>query len=239
MRQCPAEGKIPNNYRMLAIDNVHRQSHAAAVRSLALTPEGIAAGLARPAPPADPRDLHIIALQEGMRVVDAAVLVPVIHRADGLRLLLTQRTPHLDDHAGQISFPGGRVEAADASREETALRETEEEIGLGRATVTLLGRLPEYAIPSGFRITPVVGWVEPPFTLKLDPFEVAEVFEAPLEHFLDPANYQRREYRFRGKHRHYMAVPYEGRYIWGATAGMLHVLCRLLAGENGAEAGPR
>jgi 8-oxo-dGTP pyrophosphatase MutT (NUDIX family) len=194
-----------------------------------LTREAIAAGLKRPAPPADPSDLHIIALREGTRVVDAAVLVPIVHREDGARILFTQRTPHLDDHAGQISFPGGRVEADDAGREETALRETEEEIGIARAQVTVLGRLPDYAIPSGFRITPVVGWVEPPFTLKPDPFEVAEVFEAPLAHFLDPANYQRREYHFRGKHRHYMAVPYEGRYIWGATAGMLHVLCRLLA----------
>jgi 8-oxo-dGTP pyrophosphatase MutT (NUDIX family) len=146
-----------------------------------------------------------------------------------VRLLFTQRTPHLDDHAGQISFPGGRGEPGDADREETALRETEEEIGLPRAAVTVLGRLPDYAIPSGFRITPVVGWVEPPFDLKPDPFEVAGVFEAPLERFLDPASYQRREYRFRGRHRHYMAVPYEGHYIWGATAGMLHVMCRVLA----------
>lgn len=202
-----------------------------------LTRDRIARGLARPAPPPDPRDLHIIALQEGARVTDAAVLVPVVNRADGLRLLFTQRTPHLDDHAGQISFPGGRVEAVDASREETALRETEEETGLPRGAVTLLGRLPDYAIPSGFRITPVVGWVEPPFTLKPDPFEVAEVFEAPLPHFLDAANYQRREYRFRGRHRHYMAVPYEGRYIWGATAGMLYALCRLLAATETQEAG--
>jgi 8-oxo-dGTP pyrophosphatase MutT (NUDIX family) len=198
-----------------------------------MTREGLANGLARPAPPPDPHDLHVIALQEGTRVVDAAVLVPIVHRREGAQVLFTQRTPHLDDHAGQISFPGGRVEAEDAGREETALRETEEEIGLARARVTLLGRLPDYAIPSGFRITPVVGWVEPPFTLKPDPFEVADIFEAPLEHFLDPANYQRREYRFRGRHRHYMAVPYRGRYIWGATAGMLYVMCRLLAGAHG------
>src|SRR5690349_2214790 len=135
-----------------------------------ITREGLATGLARPAPPPDPRDLHVIALQEGTRVKDAAELVPIVHRQEGIRVLFTQRTPHLDDHAGQISFPGGRVEAEDAGREETALRETEEEIGLERGRVTLLGRLPDYAIPSGFRITPVVGWVEPPFTLKPDPF---------------------------------------------------------------------
>ena len=109
-----------------------------------------------------------------------------------------------------------------------ALRETEEEIGLSRARVRVLGRLPDYEIPSGFRITPVVGWIEPPFDLTLDPFEVEAVFEAPLAHFLDAANYQRRQYHFRGRHRHYMAIPYEGRYIWGATAGMLYSLCRML-----------
>ena len=148
--------------------------------------------------------------------------------AEGMQVILTQRTAHLSDHAGQISFPGGRVEPEDASREDTALRETEEEIGLARAHVQVLGRLPEYDIPSGFRITPVVGWVEPPFDLKLDPFEVACVFEAPLSHFLEADGYERRQYHFRGRHRHYIAVPYEGRYIWGATAGMLHSLAQAL-----------
>jgi 8-oxo-dGTP pyrophosphatase MutT (NUDIX family) len=193
-----------------------------------LTPESIAERLKHPAPPADPEDLHIGLVPVGSRVTDAAVMVPLVHRAEGVKLLLTQRTAHLSDHAGQISFPGGRVEPADASREETALRETEEEIGLPRERVTLLGRLPEYEIPSGFRITPVVGWIEPPFDLTPDPFEVAAVFEAPLEHFLDPARYQRREYRFRGRHRHYVAIPHEGRYIWGATAGMLYSFARML-----------
>lgn len=195
----------------------------------ALTRETIAEALTRPALAPEPDDLHVIALREGTRVTDAAVLVPIVNRAGRLQLLLTQRTAHLDDHAGQISFPGGRVEADDSSREETALRETEEETGLARGTVTLLGRLPVYEIPSGFRITPVVGWVEPPFALKPDPFEVASVFEAPLDHFLDTANYQRRQFHFRGRHRHYMAVPYEGHYIWGATAGMLYTFARQLA----------
>ena len=197
-----------------------------------MTRDAIAELLARPAPPPDPHDLHVIALKEGTRVTEAAVLVPLINRAGGVQVLLTQRTPHLDDHAGQISFPGGRVEAGDASREDTALRETEEEIGLARGLVTVLGRLPDYEIPSGFRITPVVGWIEPPFTLKLDPFEVAEAFEAPLGHFLAAANYQRREFRFRGRHRHYMAIPFEGRYIWGATAGMLYNLACMLAADG-------
>ena len=162
-------------------------------------------------------------------MTEAAVMVPIVNRLDGLHVLLTQRTSHLADHAGQISFPGGRVEETDADREETALRETEEEIGLARSHVTILGRLPLYEIPSGFRVTPVVGWVEPPFDLALDAFEVASVFEVPLEHFLDPARFQRRDYHFQGRHRHYLAIPYEGRYIWGATAGMLYLLARVLA----------
>lgn len=195
---------------------------------LPLTPETIAERLKRAPPPPEPQDLHIRGIPAGARVTEAAVMVPLVHRDGGLQVLLTQRTAHLADHAGQISFPGGRVEPADGSREETALRETEEEIGLARDRVTLLGRLPDYEIPSGFRITPVVGWVEPPFELRLDPFEVSSAFEAPLAHFLQRERYQRREYRFRERHRHYMAIPYEGRYIWGATAGMLYSLARML-----------
>lgn len=195
---------------------------------LRLTPEHIRAGLCRPAPPPEALDLHMIALREGTAVTEAAVLVPLVNRDHGLHVLLTQRTEHLRDHGGQISFPGGRVEPEDLDRETTALREMEEEVGIAAARVTLLGQLPRYDIPSGFRITPVVGWLEPPFEVAPDAFEVADVFEAPLAHFLDPANYQRREYHFRGRHRHYLAIPYEGRYIWGATAGMLYSLCRLL-----------
>ena len=193
-----------------------------------MTPEWIAERLSRKALPPETDDLHAATIPVGARVTEAAVMVPIVRRPQGLQVLLTQRTAHLSDHAGQISFPGGRVEGTDATREETALRETEEEIGLARKHVRLLGRLPEYEIPSGFRITPVVGWVEPPFELTLDAFEVAAAFEAPLTHFLDLLRYQRREYRFRGRHRHYMAVPYEGRYVWGATAGMLYSFARML-----------
>ena len=196
-----------------------------------ITLDQIRAGLRRPPPPPEEHDLHMISLREGTKVTDAAVLVPLVNRPQGVQLLLTQRTAHLRDHAGQISFPGGRVEPDDPDREHTALRETEEEIGLARERIALLGRLPGYEIPSGFRIVPVVDWVEPPFELKPDEFEVADIFEAPLTHFLDPANYQRREYHFRGRHRHYLAIPYEGRYIWGATAGMLYSLCRLMTGK--------
>lgn len=196
-----------------------------------LTAEAVRAGLLRAAPAPEALDLHAISLQEGTRVTEAAVLVPLVNREAGVQVLLTLRPEHLRDHAGQVSFPGGRVEPGDADREATALREMNEEVGLASGSVTLLGRLPVYEIPSGFRITPVVGWIEPPFALRPDPFEVADIFEAPLDYFLDPANYQRREYHFRGRHRHYLAIPYEGRYIWGATAGMLYSLCRMLGSQ--------
>jgi 8-oxo-dGTP pyrophosphatase MutT (NUDIX family) len=193
-----------------------------------LTPAILSERLARVAPPPEPDDVHMSFIPPGGKATEAAVLVPIVNRDGALQVLLTQRTSHLSDHAGQISFPGGRVEVEDSSREDTALRETEEEIGLARTRITVVGRLPLYEIPSGFRITPVVGWVEPPFDLALDPFEVAAVFEAPLAHFIDTGRYQRREYRFKGRHRHYMAIPFEGRYIWGATAGMLYSLARML-----------
>jgi 8-oxo-dGTP pyrophosphatase MutT (NUDIX family) len=188
--------------------------------------------LARPAPQPSAEDRHLFGLLQGVRAIDAAVMLALVHRAGAVHVLLTQRTAHLSDHAGQISFPGGRVEPEDASREVTALRETEEEIGVPRGRITVLGRLPLYEVPSGFRITPVVGWIEAPLVLQPDPFEVAEVFEVPVEHFLLPGNYVRRDYHFRGRHRHYLAVPYEGRYIWGATAGMLYTFCRAMLAED-------
>ena len=143
--------------------------------------------------------------------------------------MFTQRTSHLHDHAGQISFPGGRVEAADIDREATALREAEEETGLERGRIEILGRLPEYDIMTGFRVTPVVGWVEPPFQLRPDPFEVEKVFEVPLEFFLDPGNHEAHSREVNGMVRHYYAMPYREHYIWGATAGMVRMLYQLLA----------
>jgi len=151
----------------------------------------------------------------------AAVLVPIINRAGALTVLFTRRTDHLQDHAGQISFPGGRMEPADASPGDTALRETSEEIGLAPERVEILGRLTDYTTVTGYRVTPVVGLVTPPLELKLDDFEVAEAFEVPLAHLLDPANHQRNLVRYEGRERHYYAMPYGRYYIWGATAGML------------------
>lgn len=160
----------------------------------------------------------------------AAVLVPLVGRAEGIHVLLTQRTSHLNGHAGQISFPGGRVEPHDRHRKDTALRETEEEIGIPRSRIAVLGSMPEYEMHSGFRITPVIGWIDPPYSVKPDPFEVQDVFEAPLAHFLAPSNFERRRYQLDGLDRRYLAVPYQGRYIWGATAGMLYFFYQLLRG---------
>jgi 8-oxo-dGTP pyrophosphatase MutT (NUDIX family) len=158
----------------------------------------------------------------------AAVLVPVVQRDDGLTVLLTRRTAHLNDHAGQISFPGGRAEPGDASAAATALRETEEEIGLAVARVEVLGHLHEYLTVTGYRVTPVVGLVTPPLDLRPDDFEVAEIFEVPLEFLLNPANHQRNSVIHEGRQRRYYAVPYRQYYIWGATAGMLMNFCSFL-----------
>jgi 8-oxo-dGTP pyrophosphatase MutT (NUDIX family) len=159
----------------------------------------------------------------------AAVLVPIIAHPSGLTVLFTQRTAHLRAHSGQVSFPGGRAEPGDASPEETALRESEEEIGLARRRVEVLARLPEYFTRTGFRVTPVVGLIEPPLELSPDPGEVEAVFEVPLAFLLDTRNHQRHTREFQGAPVGYYAMPYGDRNIWGATAGMLIGLCRALA----------
>lgn len=151
----------------------------------------------------------------------AAVLVPLVKRDDGLHVILTRRTDHLSDHAGQISFPGGRQEQFDATIEETALRETEEEIGLARHHIELIGRIDDYYTVTGYQVTPVIGLVTPPFDLVPDDHEVAEVFEVPLEFILNPSNQKLQTVTFEGARRRYFAIPYREYYIWGATAGML------------------
>jgi 8-oxo-dGTP pyrophosphatase MutT (NUDIX family) len=167
----------------------------------------------------------------------AAVLVPIVDRglespaqsAAGLTILLTVRAPHLKMHSGQVSFPGGRIDPQDASPESAALREAREEIGLDAGRVELLGRLPDYLTGTGYRITPVVAVVSPPFDLRPDPAEVSEVFEVPLAVLLDPANHRRDSREFRGRIRKFFVIPHERHYIWGATAGMLVNLHRFLA----------
>jgi 8-oxo-dGTP pyrophosphatase MutT (NUDIX family) len=174
-------------------------------------------------------DLHLDHPETPLdRLTPAAVLVPLVERGDGLRVLLTQRTAHLNAHAGQISFPGGRAEAHDTDPIATALRETEEEIGLEPARVEVIGRLSDYHTRTDFRVTPVVGLVAPPFALRLDAHEVDEAFEVPLAFLLDPANHQRHQREFQGRTVPFYAIAYRDYYIWGATAGMLINLYRFL-----------
>lgn len=158
----------------------------------------------------------------------AAVLVPLVERDDGLTVLLTQRASHLKNHAGQVSFPGGRIESSDEGPLAAALRETEEEIGLTRQHVTFVGYLEPHLVLTGYWVTPVVGFVQPGFALELDTREVESTFEVPLLHILDPANHQSRERMLGTTKVLVYDIPYGEHRIWGATAGMLVSLYRLL-----------
>ncbi len=160
----------------------------------------------------------------------AAVLVPIVGRPEGLTVLLTRRSDTLPVHKGQISFPGGRVEEDDVDDVETALRETEEEIGLARDRVEVIGRLDTYTTRTGFQVTPVVGLIRPPFELIPDPVEVAEIFEVPLRFVLDSGNHQRHSREWQETVRHFWVLPYQNYYIWGATAGMLVNLADVMLG---------
>ncbi|MFZ3321453.1 MAG: CoA pyrophosphatase [Usitatibacter sp.] len=162
----------------------------------------------------------------------AAVLLLVVDHPGNPTVVFTQRTAHLADHAGQISFPGGRSDEGDETPERTALREAEEEIGLPSARVDVLGRLPEYHTSTGYRVTPIVGWAEPPLTFNPDPHEVADVFEVPLSFLLDASNHRYESAFFKGRMRKYWAMPYGERFIWGATAGMLVTFQRILRGQT-------
>ncbi len=158
----------------------------------------------------------------------AAVLLLVVNQLAGPTVVFTQRTAHLAAHAGQISFPGGSVDVGDATPERTALREAHEEVGIAADRVEILGRLPEYRTSTGFSVTPVVGWAEPPLTYVPDPHEVAQVFEVPLGFLLDRRNHRYESAFFKGRMRHYWAMPYGQRFIWGATAGMLVTFQRIV-----------
>jgi 8-oxo-dGTP pyrophosphatase MutT (NUDIX family) len=181
---------------------------------------------------------------DGLRFIDrepaaAAVLVPLVMRPTGLQVLLTRRTDHLRAHAGQISFPGGRAEPEDADAAATALRETEEEIGLDRGHLEIIGSLPTYTTVTSFVVTPVIALVRPGFTLTLDSFEVAEAFEVPLRYLMTPAHHRRHEIVIAGQVRRFLSMPWsvedavadppQSYFIWGATAAMLRNFYRFLA----------
>jgi 8-oxo-dGTP pyrophosphatase MutT (NUDIX family) len=162
--------------------------------------------------------------------VPASVLLPIVERSHGLTMLLTQRSPNLTHHPGQIAFPGGRADAGDSSAIDTALRETEEEIGLSRRHIEVIGTLPDYITLTGYQITPVVALIVPPFELRPEPGEVEEIFEVPLAFLMDGMHHQRRalELPNGAGHRTFYAMPYERFFIWGATAGILRNLFHFL-----------
>jgi 8-oxo-dGTP pyrophosphatase MutT (NUDIX family) len=160
--------------------------------------------------------------------VPAAVLVPLVDRPDGLTILLTQRASQLTQHAAQVSFPGGRLEESDPDVAHAALREAQEEIGLDPARVRVFGYLPDHLVISGFRVTPVLALVSPPFTLELNPAEVAEAFEVPASHVFDSGNHQARLRRVGDEDLLLFDIPWAGHNIWGATAGMLMTLVRMV-----------
>ncbi len=181
----------------------------------------------------------------------AAVLVPLVQRADGLHVLLTQRTDHLRDHAGQISFPGGRAEPEDDGAAGTALREAQEEVGLAPQWVEVIGQLPIYTTVTRYVVTPVVALVQPQATLVLDSFEVAEAFEVPLAFLMNPAHHRRHVFDYDGRQRQFLSMPWQrvaaadgstlarDYFIWGATAAMLRNLYAVLASEGGPIIAPR
>lgn len=181
------------------------------------------------APARSDYDLNRGGLGVAARPRQAAVLAPLVLRDGELRVVLTERQRHLPAHAGQISFPGGRLHAEDAHHAAAALRETHEEIGVPPEAVTLIGAWEGYETVTGFHVTPFAGLIDPDVALSPDPGEVADVFEAPFAFFMDPANHQRQWRDWNGARRYFYAMPYGERFIWGATAGMLKALADRLA----------
>ena len=213
-----------------------QDAHLPAIPEACLTPEALRARFAHPQAgvrgPELPGDDKLLVDRD---VRPAAVLVPLVRRPEGLTVLLTRRTEHLYDHAGQISFPGGRTDPGDADAVATALREAREEVGIEPDEVEVIGCLPRYTTVTAYEVTPVVGLLDPPRSLALDAFEVAEVFEVPLAFLMDPAHHQRHQLQMGEISRQFLSMPWTrdpGRdeyFIWGATAAMLRNLYRFLA----------
>ena len=182
--------------------------------------------VAREPNPDERTPIKDLAWHEGevLHLKDAAVLIPIVDRGDEASVILTQRTHHLASHAGQIAFPGGKVDEADQSAEMAALREADEEIGLKSDFVEIFGQMRPYISSTGYRIFPVLSTIRQGFDLEPNPGEVSEIFEVPLRFLMDPGNHQRKSAEWRGKKRHYFAMPYGDHYIWGVTAGILRNL---------------
>lgn len=217
---------------------VGTDSHLPAVPAEALTPAALRQRFSA-APIWQPEFLGDVRIDPSREPAAAAVLVPLVEREDrgdgGLHVLLTRRTDHLRDHAGQVSFPGGRVEPEDGTPIATALRETAEEVGLAPSHVEVIGQLPTYTTVTRFVVTPVVALVQPPFELALDTYEVADAFEVPLAFLMNPANHRRHVFVFDGGERQFISIPWPAPsggqefFIWGATASMLRNLYRFLS----------
>ncbi len=214
---------------------VGTDGHLPAVPAHALTAQGLRRRFSTAG--TWPAEIPGDGVQQERAPAPASVLVPLVQREDGLHVLLTRRTDHLHDHAGQISFPGGRQEPEDADETATALRETHEEIGLPAHHMEVLGRLPVYTTVTRFVVTPVVALVRPPFELRLDAFEVAEAFEVPLPFLMNPAHHHRHVFEVPGATRQFLSMPWHGKrpdggtsefFIWGATAAMLRNLYAFL-----------
>ena len=167
-------------------------------------------------------DLRGAILDQPLR--DAAVLIAAVERGGEPSFILTQRTENLRSHSGQVAFPGGRIDAQDPSPEAAALRETHEEIGLSPDTFEIIGRMPDYASGSGYRIAPVLAIADPAANMRINPDEVADAFEVPLHFLMDPENHRKESRIWQGKKRHFWVMPYGERYIWGVTAGIIRTL---------------
>jgi 8-oxo-dGTP pyrophosphatase MutT (NUDIX family) len=217
--------KPPFDPQQLPIDAIAGEPAVALER---LAPAWLRSRFAAPPPWTPEASEKVMPGRDDRPPTAASVLIPLVQRAHGLTVLLTQRTAHLTDHAGQISFPGGRAEDYDTDAIDTALRESEEEIGLARSHVDVIGTLPLYLTGTGYCVTPVVGLIAPPFEVTADPSEVAAIFEVPLAFLMDGLNHQRLSVQLPGGTRSFYAMPYEGYYIWGATAGMLRNLFHFL-----------
>jgi 8-oxo-dGTP pyrophosphatase MutT (NUDIX family) len=231
----PAANTRPPILNPRAVPVVGNDAHLPPVDAAQLTANALRQRFASP-PAWQPETRGDGRLFDGRERTVASVLVPLVERESGLTVLLTRRTAHLRDHAGQISFPGGRTESHDEDAVATALRETEEEVGLARSHVEVIGALPEYRTVTYYDVTPVVALVRPPFTLALDAHEVADAFEVPLVFLMTPAHHQRHSFELAGYRREFLSMPWqppEGQrepyFIWGATAAMLRNLYRFLS----------